>query len=718
MVGEKSLEDLLVSLLFEELSPEKWETIKLFFNEIITDDVMQKIKVFLEVPNMEDGLTIQKYLLDCLDNEGYIQKIINFFEADNKTETQITTVEKAPENNVSINEGARMITAETDEDNPAKRLVAAFPDIIKVKDVTRDNPPLWKDIRKWNGQYWQSTDGEKIHTECIAFLSTLGIKAIAQHTEILKQFLTYIRPPKTDIDTEKLFCCANGVINLDEIAKLKRGNPEIVLSNCTEKWLHKHNEYKENYLTMYSPVKYIPEEERCCDLFYSVIDRDFNNTEHFEDTKEWLLNYFASILYGENIYQQFVAFIGPTRTGKTILINFLSCIMGLNDPIHPNLEYNDTYWEVLKDEILSKSSDIDYTTLFKQQKRKLLVYAEQSGKSINSKLIKKIVGHSPLEQVNGIPFFLNAKILIDTNHPLFSIVKNDEPFEERIVLIPFINHVPKDAGQNYIYKLLDEKDSVFSMLVDRISNYIRTDPCKPLISEVILAKQRFFRNPVGLFYSVFCQRTNDGHTETVKDLHDYFLQHFRLHYIQALKIGDNSLFDEDDIDDVLKHYVETNRFSKDIRSIHSMFKNEEEDELFKENKVIKPDNVYALKGLYLKTDRAYWKENLNVLWNNDFTSAKEKLLSGLNRAKQQIKMAEPPFKAEQERNEAIFDAINPRELFYSAIMKKYSDNDTDNKTNEYPIKDYPDEYYAYNNPCFSEQVFCPNPKIASDEPEK
>jgi hypothetical protein len=392
--------------------------------------------------------------------------------------------------------------------------------------------------------------------------------------------------------------------------------------------------------------------------------------------------------------------------------------MGLNDPIHPNLEYNDTYWEVLKDEILSKNSNIDYTTLFKQQKRKLLVYAEQSGKPISSELIKKIVGHSSLEPVNSIPFFLNAKILIDTNHPVFSDVKNDKPFEERIVLIPFINHVPKDAGQNYIYKLLDEKDSVFSMLVDRISNYIGTDPCKPLISKVILAKHRYFRNPVELFYCVFCQRTNDGHSEKVKDLHDYFLQHFRFHYIQALKIGDNSLFDEDDIDDVLKHYVDINRFSKDIRHIHSMLKNEEEAELFKENKVIKPNNEYALKGLYLQIDKAYWEENLNVLWNNDLTKAKEKVLSVINSTKQQKKTAGAPFKAERERNEAIFDAINPIELFYSAIMKKYSDNDTDNKTNEYPIKDYPDEYYAYNNPCFSEQVFCPNPKIASDEPEK
>ena len=124
--------------------------------------------------------------------------------------------------------------------------------------------------------------------------------------------------------------------------------------------------------------------------------------------------------------------------------------MGVEDPIHQNIDYNDTYRDVLKDEILAKGSNIDYTSLFKQQKRKLLVYAEQSGKPINSSLIKKITGLSQLQPVNGKSFNLNAKILIDTNHPITSDTKNDKAFEARIVYIPFVNHVPENASQDYI----------------------------------------------------------------------------------------------------------------------------------------------------------------------------------------------------------------------------------------------------------------------------
>ena len=67
-----------------------------------------------------------------------------------------------------------------------------------------------------------------------------------------------------------------------------------------------------------------------------------------------------------------------------------------------------------------------------------------------------------------------------------------------------------------IYKLLDEKDSVFSMLVDRVSNYVGTEAYKPLISDEINRKHHFLEKPVELFYSAFCERTNSGHNIKVK----------------------------------------------------------------------------------------------------------------------------------------------------------------------------------------------------------
>ena len=531
-----------------------------------------------------------------------------------------------------------------------------YPEIVKVINPLNQKQKLFDDIYVWNSKYWKKIDPLTIETFCFEKLIENEIDKESVQKHLIKQFLSEILIEDTDIDSEYLFCIEDGVVDITTILKLKSENRE--LHTCKELWLRPHEEYKDNFITMYSDLNYIAPNDRDLSFIKEMLSSQLLRADEMYD---YFFDFLSSLLINDNRKRQFFEFWGKKATGKTTIVSLIVSLLG-------------SYASVLPEGMLTdKQSDFS-SDLYDKRKKILLVYSETGNKRVRTSLLKRITGKAFLE-AKGISFIVKSKIIIDSNFILKPDNVFDDAFEERRVIIPFVNTIPEDKRvPNYDEKLIVKKNDLFSEMIDRIPNYFNSDIIKPSVSKEIEEKEKRFNNPVKYFYESCCSPTNVSCDINSKDLYSFFSEYFHYVFTEMLKIDEIEIFEENEIKNVLN--ISQNIFNKDIIYLHKKFS--------------RTNDRIILKNLELKFEKKYWGNSLEVLRNNSTNEELENILREIKNAKGKCLTFDMPLQHIKKLNaeikeETVKSCLN--DGIYMLLMADYLNN-TNNKIMEVDSIEY------------------------------
>lgn len=189
-------------------------------------------------------------------------------------------------------------------------------------------------------------------------------------------------------------------------------------------------------------------------------------------------------------------FLGPKDCGKSILINLLV--------------------ELIGKEFTSNLSLHDFNSQFRLSrlyKKKLNCYGETSEDTLSRlDIIKAASGGDQLtgefKFENCFEFINKAALLFAGNHlPKLKVVDQNNAFSERLLIVPFVNQIPKeDQDVHLLQKLLSDKPYITKWAIEGINRLIRQgykfSSCE-MIDEIQTSYSRN-NNTVQVFVSECC----------------------------------------------------------------------------------------------------------------------------------------------------------------------------------------------------------------------
>jgi hypothetical protein len=226
---------------------------------------------------------------------------------------------------------------------------------------------------------------------------------------------------------------------------------------------------------------------------------------------QWIFRFLGRLLLGKNTKKEFVIFIGEKDSGKTTFVNLLKDILG-------------SYADQLKDADIIKpmvSNDVARSFYTSKDKR-LLVYSEGSkSQKLNTQTLKRITGDSSLT-VKDISFTINGKIIEDSNYIPFPDNIDDQAFNDRLVIIPFMKNEGRAQSEvnRIISSLFEGQADIFAFMVSEATNGIEdekrdTPPCSVFIKHML----GIVRDPVQAFYNEICIKSHEDAVVPAKTLH-------------------------------------------------------------------------------------------------------------------------------------------------------------------------------------------------------
>jgi len=276
---------------------------------------------------------------------------------------------------------------------------------------------------------------------------------------------------------------------------------------------------KEFYVTQSINIEYNPDAK--CDNFFKFLNTVFKSDDNeLIEYVQRLVGYFA---IGKRLEKEFYFFFGKADSGKTTFIRLIKNILG---------EYA---YDLRKDNFLKQNSDRNQNPeLLNSRHARVVISSDELEKTdrLNASRIKSFTGGDPLSSEykyanKTISFIPKAKLLFYGNYlPIFDSV--DVALKGRIVVIPFLNQIPKDKQiKDFQEKLLLEEGSgILNWIIEGAKKYLKSGLGeRPAIVEKYT--NTYFHDNDPLFEFWLSLDTNKKDKMLQKDLYDRYLEWHR-----------------------------------------------------------------------------------------------------------------------------------------------------------------------------------------------
>lgn len=288
--------------------------------------------------------------------------------------------------------------------------------------------------------------------------------------------------------------CLNGVFSVED-EKLLSHSPRWGFKNCI------HANYDPDAKATYFP---------------RFLEKVTNGDKSIERLLQEVTGYALSTY--NNAKKAFI-FYGPSNTGKSVMLNLIGTIAGVDNVCHVNLQQLDRqeYSVLLADKILNIAADLPTQPL----------------RDIGT--FKSLVSHNDVvsgRALYGQPRSIKGtcKMLFGSNH--FLKILLDDPqdivaFFNRIIYLPFLNVIePDEDDKSYSDKLLAEVDFVFTWAMKGLRRYHKNGEkftfCDQ--SDAVLNKHRARYNSAAAFVEDCLVKDNDAMCLTT-DIDELFLDY-------------------------------------------------------------------------------------------------------------------------------------------------------------------------------------------------
>ncbi|MFP3091441.1 hypothetical protein LQZ21_14065 [Treponema sp. TIM-1] len=377
--------------------------------------------------------------------------------------------------------------------------------LFRVKDRLNLRQPIISNIYKvtLNG----ITEYPTFSNDAADILEQMGIDKPSTHRQYTERLAREITiEGELNEDTKYLIATPNEeVLDLKAFSLLLKDKKDP--KTYADEWRKPISEYLDKRITLKTGVNFNP--DLSPDTGYKLIEELAKtmiqwggNFEFLQNCVGWLINFMGRILLGEggNVFKEFVILLGEKDSGKTTFISLLQGILG-------------SYSGIIQDKILQGTDEEAVSrNLYTFRNKRLLIHSEGNNtKSINTVTLKRITGDSAIALGNqDYSFKMEGKIIEDTNYAPRPDNLNDEAFNERLIIIPFIRRfdLPKPKIDSLIKRLNDNKEAIFVTMVYAAAEMIDiqddTQKIGPMISAYVKSWINLIRDPVKAFYMHVC----------------------------------------------------------------------------------------------------------------------------------------------------------------------------------------------------------------------
>jgi hypothetical protein len=333
-------------------------------------------------------------------------------------------------------------------------------------------------------------------------LSEMGVYSPIKIDHAIRDISHRHMVEEVNVDAKFLIQTKSGeIIDLEELYKIHEEGKDPYKYHT--QWKKRYTEYRKHLITLHTGVNY-PEDgewqkgKQALENFLWLAIANNSDRNVMNNAINWIEQFMGRLLIGENIWKEFVVFLGEKDSGKTTFVNFLYDIMG-------------TYAGVIPDSVLmDKDSEPIRKTIFGYRVKRFLIHSEGTNKrKINTQNLKRITGDSliPIGENN---FKISVKIVEDSNYAPVPDIPDDEAFNGRLILIPFTQK--PECPQSYVARVISDlyanREAIFAFMV-RMSVYSMGEasklPNRPQISERATWWLKTARDPVSQFYRTVCK---------------------------------------------------------------------------------------------------------------------------------------------------------------------------------------------------------------------
>ncbi|MBQ0105481.1 MAG: hypothetical protein KBT47_05545 [Armatimonadetes bacterium] len=313
---------------------------------------------------------------------------------------------------------------------------------------------------RWNQQYWEETDRNRVKRDLIFCLRCLKEDPIFSYTPSANALKKLLNDSKIE-NILQSFLTVEGISKKNEefdlgksVINCKNGIFDIETGHLMKHW-------KDLYITKYTDCEYISDPDKAYPKkFMEFMKQIFQNDM---DLIDYMLKLFGYCFTGYMNEEKFFIFYGKGSTGKSKLTEIIGTVMGDYAETAPN------------DIFVENSSNTTNGIIDVAQARLGLLSETGEYERLNEPLIKQITGR---DKIKARPLYKEyftlepqCKLILCTNDiPHFASMGKD--MRRRLRIIPFrqtfsdnpgIYGLPKDP--EIVSKVLEEKDKIFTFLM-------------------------------------------------------------------------------------------------------------------------------------------------------------------------------------------------------------------------------------------------------------
>ncbi|AEF85637.1 hypothetical protein TREPR_0911 [Treponema primitia ZAS-2] len=328
------------------------------------------------------------------------------------------------------------------------------------------------------------------------FLYANGITNTAEQKEYLKRIKLNLclGPEEINKDADHLIVTKEGqCLDMIELARIIKDGQDTDKESL--RWLKPITEYEKNNLIQRMGANYTSNFNDGKIVLQNYLKLVLYDSS--DGMVDWVIKFFARLVYDRNHRKEFVRLIGEKNSGKTAIGNFLYNLLG-------------TYAGILTDKVFyGTDSDTSNKELFALQYHKVLMHTESNAtkraKNIDTTQIKRITGNSLIKYKDCV-FSLQVKILDEGNG--FPEYDADAAFNERAYFILFRKNtdVPSYVIDGVIEDLKTHKDSIFSYLLHLSAEDFDKEILRPESMKLVQQWVQYYKDPVKAFYENACIR--------------------------------------------------------------------------------------------------------------------------------------------------------------------------------------------------------------------
>jgi len=274
---------------------------------------------------------------------------------------------------------------------------------------------------------------------------------------------------------------------------------------------HPYPHRKEDYITMCTPVVYIPTAE--CPMWLAFLDRIMNGNDRIIAFLQRAVGY---SLTGDTSERCMFILWGKGANGKTTFVETIANMLG------------DYATNIPPTTLLTRHGDTIPNDLA-MLKGKRFVYASETGENsvLDEARIKAVTGGDRISarfmHAEWFEYLPEFKLWLDTNHKPV-IRGTDNAIWDRIMLVPFTVRIPEEERDKHFKdKLANELPGILQWALRGCSEWLTNGLQPPPEVRAAVAEYREESDTLGEFLAEHCNLTPTG-TARARDLHSKYTE--------------------------------------------------------------------------------------------------------------------------------------------------------------------------------------------------